>query len=133
VLYRLVKYVLLGPLLRLVWPTKVMGTEHIPAHGGAVLASNHLAVADSFFMPLRVKRRVTFPAKSEYFTQPGFTGKLKKWFFTGVGQIPIDRSGGGAGTEGVRVRVRLLPWERCNRESRAGLDSFLASESRRPW
>ena len=34
-LYRLLKYVLLGPLLRLLWPTKVIGAEHIPARGGA--------------------------------------------------------------------------------------------------
>ena len=107
-LYRLLKYVLLGPLLRLLWPTKVTGTENIPDTGGAILAGNHLAVADSFFMPLRVKRRVTFPAKSEYFTEPGVKGKLKKWFFTGAGQIPIDRSGGSAAQAALDTAIRLL-------------------------
>jgi 1-acyl-sn-glycerol-3-phosphate acyltransferase len=108
VFYRLLKYVLLGPVLKLLWPTKVTGTENIPATGGAILASNHLAVADSFFMPLRVRRRVTFPAKSEYFTEKGFKGRLKKWFFTGIGQIPIDRSGGTAAQAALDTAIRLL-------------------------
>jgi 1-acyl-sn-glycerol-3-phosphate acyltransferase len=104
----LLKYVLLGPLLRLLWPTRVTGAENIPERGGAVLASNHLAVADSFFMPLRVKRRVTFPAKREYFTEKGFKGLLKKWFFTGAGQIPIDRSGGSGAQAALDTAIRLL-------------------------
>ncbi|OQO94050.1 1-acyl-sn-glycerol-3-phosphate acyltransferase [Saccharomonospora piscinae] len=107
-LYWLMKYVLLGPLLRLLWPTRVTGTENLPAEGGAILASNHLAVADSFFMPLYVSRRVTFPAKQEYFTERGVKGKFKKWFFTGVGQFPIDRSGGTAAQAAIDTAVRLL-------------------------
>ncbi|WP_158882663.1 lysophospholipid acyltransferase family protein [Amycolatopsis anabasis] len=107
-LYRLMKYVLLGPLLRLLWPTKVSGLENIPARGGAILASNHLAVADSFFMPLYVKRMVTFPAKQEYFTEKGVKGRLKKWFFTGVGQFPIDRSSGSAAQAALDTAIRLL-------------------------
>ncbi|PXY28047.1 lysophospholipid acyltransferase family protein [Prauserella muralis] len=107
-LYRLMKYVLLGPLLRLFWPAKVTGLENIPAEGGAILASNHLAVADSFFMPLRVPRRVTFPAKQEYFTEKGVKGTLKKWFFTGVGQFPIDRSGGSAAQAALDTAIRLV-------------------------
>jgi 1-acyl-sn-glycerol-3-phosphate acyltransferase len=108
VLYRLLKWVLLGPLLKTLWPTRVTGAENVPETGGAILASNHLAVADSFFMPLRVKRRVTFPAKSEYFTEKGVKGRLKKWFFTGVGQIPIDRSGGTAAQAALDTAIRLL-------------------------
>ncbi|KAA9158421.1 1-acyl-sn-glycerol-3-phosphate acyltransferase [Amycolatopsis acidicola] len=107
-LYRLLKWVLLGPILKTLWPTKVTGQENIPDRGGAILASNHLAVADSFFMPLRVPRRVTFPAKSEYFTEKGLKGRLKKWFFTGVGQIPIDRSGGSAAQAALDTAIRLL-------------------------
>ncbi|WP_199431851.1 lysophospholipid acyltransferase family protein [Qaidamihabitans albus] len=107
-LYRLMKYVLLGPLLRLFWPAKVSGLENIPDSGGAILASNHLAVADSFFMPLRVRRRVTFPAKQEYFTERGVKGRLKKWFFSGVGQFPIDRSGGSAAQAALDTAIRLV-------------------------
>ncbi|MEV0073708.1 lysophospholipid acyltransferase family protein [Amycolatopsis sp. NPDC050768] len=107
-LYWLMKFVFIGPLLKLLWPTKVVGAENIPEDGGAILAGNHLAVADSFFMPIRVKRKVTFPAKSEYFTEPGLKGLLKKWFFTGVGQFPIDRSSGNAAQAALDTAIRLV-------------------------
>jgi 1-acyl-sn-glycerol-3-phosphate acyltransferase len=108
VLYWLMKYVLLGPLLRLVFRPRIEGTEHIPATGGAVLASNHLAVADSFFLPLMVSRRVTFLAKREYFTGTGLKGLAKRWFFAGVGQVPIDRSSAVAAQAALDTGVRLL-------------------------
>jgi 1-acyl-sn-glycerol-3-phosphate acyltransferase len=108
VLYFWMKWVFLGPLLRLIFRPEVEGKENIPAEGGALLASNHLAVADSFFLPLMLSRRVTFPAKLEYFTQPGVKGKFKKWFFTGMGQIPIDRSGGAAAQAALDTGIRLL-------------------------
>ncbi|HVK26458.1 MAG TPA: lysophospholipid acyltransferase family protein [Actinokineospora sp.] len=106
--YWLMKWVFLGPLLRLFFRPRIEGAENIPADGGAMLASNHLAVSDSFFLPLKVSRRVTFPAKIEYFTEPGIKGRLKKWFFTGLGQIPIDRSGGSAARAAIDTGVRLL-------------------------
>jgi 1-acyl-sn-glycerol-3-phosphate acyltransferase len=108
VMYWLMKYVLLGPLLRLFFRPKVSGVENIPATGGAVLASNHLAVADSFFLPLMVRRRVTFLAKREYFTGTGLKGALKRWFFSGVGQVPIDRSSAVAAQAALDTGVRLL-------------------------
>ncbi len=107
-LYWLMKRVFLGPILRVFFRPRIEGAENIPAEGGALLASNHLAVSDSFFLPLMVDRRVTFPAKMEYFTAPGVKGKLKKWFFTGVGQIPIDRSGGSAAQSALDTGIRLL-------------------------
>ncbi|SDC48610.1 lysophospholipid acyltransferase family protein [Actinokineospora iranica] len=107
-LYWLMKRVLLGPLLHVFFRPRIEGLENIPAEGGALLASNHLAVSDSFFLPLMVPRRVTFPAKMEYFTAPGLKGRFKKWFFTGVGQIPIDRSSGSAAQAALDTGVRLL-------------------------
>ncbi|GAA4417071.1 lysophospholipid acyltransferase family protein [Actinokineospora soli] len=107
-LYWLMKHILLGPLLRIFFRPEIEGKENIPATGGALLASNHLAVSDSFFLPLMLDRRVTFPAKIEYFTEPGVKGRFKKWFFTGVGQIPIDRSGASAAQAALDTGVRLL-------------------------
>jgi 1-acyl-sn-glycerol-3-phosphate acyltransferase len=107
-MYRVMKYVLLGPLLRLFFRPKIDGAENIPPTGGAVLASNHLAVADSFFLPLMVSRRVTFLAKREYFTGTGVKGRLKKWFFSGMGQVPIDRSSGAAAQAALDTGVRIL-------------------------
>ena len=111
-LYWLLKLVFLGPLLRLWCRPTVEGAEHIPETGGALLASNHLAVADSFLLPTMVERRIVFLAKREYFTQPGLVGWLKKQFFTGVGQVPIDRGSGNAARAALDTGIRLLREER---------------------
>jgi len=34
--------------------------ENVPAEGGAIFASNHLAVVDSFFLPLELNREIVF-------------------------------------------------------------------------
>ncbi|MCP2256718.1 1-acyl-sn-glycerol-3-phosphate acyltransferase [Streptoalloteichus tenebrarius] len=107
-LYWLMKYVLLGPLMRAACRPRIEGLEHIPSTGGAILASNHVAVADSFFLPLMVPRRVTFLAKREYFTGRGLKGRFKKYFFSGVGQVPIDRSSAAAAQAALDTGVRLL-------------------------
>ncbi|HEY5880400.1 MAG TPA: lysophospholipid acyltransferase family protein [Nakamurella sp.] len=106
--YKLMKYVLLGPLLRLLFPCTVTGAEYIPAEGGAILAGNHISVADSFFTPLYIKRRVTYLAKSEYFTEKGVKGAVKKAFFSGMGQVPVDRSGANAARAALDTGIRLL-------------------------
>jgi 1-acyl-sn-glycerol-3-phosphate acyltransferase len=107
VFYWLVK-VILTPVLRTIWRPWAEGLEHLPADGPAIIASNHLAFCDSIFMPLLVPRKVTFLAKSEYFTERGLKGWLKRAFFTSVGQVPIDRSGGSASQAALATGVRLL-------------------------
>jgi 1-acyl-sn-glycerol-3-phosphate acyltransferase len=107
-LYWLLKYILLGPLLTVLGRPKVEGLEHIPSSGPAILASNHLAVMDSFFLPLAVRRRITFLAKAEYFTGTGLKGALKRWFFTAVGQVPIDRTNSDAAQAALETAERLL-------------------------
>lgn len=106
--YWLLKHLLLGPVMKLTCHPQVRGAEHIPKHGGAILASNHLAVADSFFLPLMIRRRLTFLAKREYFTTPGLRGWLKRQFFSAAGQVPIDRSSGSAAQAALDTGVRLL-------------------------
>ncbi len=102
------KHVLIGPFLHLLCRPTIEGADHVPAEGGAILASNHLAVADSFLLPLLLPRRVAFLAKREYFTAPGFLGWLKKTFFTAMGQVPVDRSGGSAAVAAMATSIRLL-------------------------
>ncbi|MCK9894063.1 1-acyl-sn-glycerol-3-phosphate acyltransferase [Frankia sp. AgB32] len=98
----------LTPMLRVVWRPWVEGAEHIPLDGPAILAGNHLSFLDSFFLPLVIPRRVTFLAKSDYFTQGGVKGWFKRVFFSGAGQIPIDRSGGKASEGALGSGVRVL-------------------------
>lgn len=106
--YWLFKYVFMGPLLTLVGRQKVEGLEHIPTTGPAILASNHLAVADSFYLPLVVRRRITFLAKSEYFTGKGLKGRFIAWFYTVAGQVPIDRTDADSAQGALDTAVRIL-------------------------
>lgn len=107
-LYWLLKYVLLGPWLRLVYRPLVEGRDHVPATGPAIIASNHLAFSDSIFMPLMVRRKVTFVAKAEYFTGTGLKGWLVKMFFSYTGTIPVDRTGGRAARASLDTQLRVL-------------------------
>ncbi|WP_071606315.1 lysophospholipid acyltransferase family protein [Luteipulveratus halotolerans] len=106
--YWFLKKILLGPLLNVLFRPWVDGEEHVPKQGGAILASNHLSFSDSFFLPLVVERRITFPAKMEYFTGTGIKGRLTAAFFRGVGQIPIDRSGGQASEAAIEAGLKVL-------------------------
>jgi 1-acyl-sn-glycerol-3-phosphate acyltransferase len=108
VLYWLLKYIFLGPWLRVVFRPQVEGRENVPDHGPAIIASNHLSFSDSIFMPLMVRRKVTFVAKAEYFTGRGLKGWLVKMFFVGTGTIPVDRSGGRAAQAALETQLRVL-------------------------
>jgi 1-acyl-sn-glycerol-3-phosphate acyltransferase len=107
VFYWFLKWIAIGPVLKLVFRPQVSGSENVPATGPAILASNHLSYADWLFMPLTLSRRVTFVAKAEYFTTPGIKGWFQKKFFTGAGQVPIDRSGASA-AEGALSSARKI-------------------------
>ena len=106
--YWLFKYILLGPLLAILARPKVEGLEYVPQSGPVILASNHLAVMDSFYLPLVVRRRITFLAKSEYFTGTGLKGWFSRWFFTAVGQVPIDRSNADTAQAALDTAERVL-------------------------
>jgi 1-acyl-sn-glycerol-3-phosphate acyltransferase len=108
VLYWLLKRVLLGPILLVVYRPWVEGAENVPATGPAIIAGNHLTVVDSLFMPLVVERKVAFLAKSDYFTGRGVKGWLKRIFFGGTGNVPIDRSGGKASEAALRTGLKIL-------------------------
>ncbi|MFF3641827.1 lysophospholipid acyltransferase family protein [Streptomyces sp. NPDC002564] len=101
--------VAIGGPLKLGFRPWVEGLENVPAEGPAILASNHLSFSDSFFLPAVLDRKVTFIAKAEYFTSPGVKGKLTAAFFKGVGQLPVDRSGGrGAGEAAIKSGIEVL-------------------------
>jgi 1-acyl-sn-glycerol-3-phosphate acyltransferase len=107
--YWLLKTLVIGPLGRIFWWPWAKGTENIPTTGPAILASNHLAVIDSIFLPLAVpRRRLTFPAKKEYFTGRGIKGRLTKAFMSGVGQVPIDRASGVAALSALNALENVL-------------------------
>jgi 1-acyl-sn-glycerol-3-phosphate acyltransferase len=64
-------------------------------------------------MPLVVPRKVTFLAKSEYFTSPGVKGFIKKITFIALGQVPVDRSGGRRSEAALLTGLDLLREGAC--------------------
>ncbi|MEN9989592.1 MAG: hypothetical protein RL508_571 [Actinomycetota bacterium] len=106
--YFFLKTFVLGPLLRVIFRPWIRGVENIPTSGAAILASNHLSFSDSIFLPLMLRRPVTFLAKSEYFTGKGLKGALTRWFFKSTGQLPIDRSGGKASEASLTTGLGVL-------------------------
>ncbi len=95
--------VLLSPLFLLLWRVKVEGRHHVPDHGPAVVAANHQSFCDSFFLPLVLRRRLTYVAKAEYFDD-----WKTAWFFRAAGQIPMDRGGGDASQRALDTATRVL-------------------------
>ena len=94
---------LLSPIFRLLWRVDVEGRENIPSDGAVVLAPNHVAFCDSLFVPLVIRRRVTFVAKAEY-----FDSWKTSWFFRACGQIPMRREGGSASERALATAREVL-------------------------
>ena len=103
----------LTPFLMILFRPKVKGLRNVPATGPLIIASNHLSFSDSIFMPLVVPRKVTFLAKSEYFTSPGPKGLLKKLTFIALGQVPVDRSGGRRSEAAIITGLQVLAEGKC--------------------
>jgi 1-acyl-sn-glycerol-3-phosphate acyltransferase len=95
--------VLLTPVLRFFYRVRVEGMDGVPADGPVILASNNVSFSDSIFLPLVLRRRVTFVAKAEYFEDP-----KTAWFFRAVGQIPIKREGGSASQRALASAKEVL-------------------------
>jgi len=103
----------LTPILMLAFRPKVTGLRNVPNLGPLIIVSNHLSFSDSIFMPLVVHRKVTFLAKSEYFTAPGIKGFIKRLIFIALGQVPVDRSGGRSSEAAVTAGLRVLSRGDC--------------------
>jgi len=97
-----VKY-FVTPFVRVFVRVRVEGREHVPRRGPVILASNHRSFLDSIFIPLVMRRRVTFVAKAEYFDDPKVA-----WFFRSCGQIPIRREGGSASERALASATEVL-------------------------
>lgn len=101
-LYWIIKAIL-TPILRLCYRVRIEGRERLPRRGPVIVAANHRSFMDSLFLPLVIRRRVTFVAKAEYFDD-----KKTAWFFRGVGQIPIRREGGSASERALASASEVL-------------------------
>ena len=100
-LYRMLHRIL-PPILTAVYRPWTEGTEHIPAQGPAILASNHLSFLDHFFLPSYVERPIFFLGKSDYFSG------WQRYFFENVGVMPVDRTGGDAAEASLAKGLEIL-------------------------
>ena len=103
-----VSRVLAGPILHLLWRPSVIGGEHIPAAGGAIIASNHLSLVDSIFLPLVLARPVTFAAKSEYFTGTRPSQRFAGAYLRATKQLSVDRADTRSAQETLQAALGLL-------------------------
>jgi len=101
-LYWIVKFVV-TPFVRVFVRVRVEGRDNVPRRGAVILASNHRSFLDSIFIPLVMRRRVTFVAKAEYFDDA-----KTAWFFRSCGQIPIRREGGSASERALASATEVL-------------------------
>src|ERR1700730_931765 len=99
---------LAGPFLHTIWRPKVTGAGHVPASGGAILASNHQSVIDSIFLPLMLDRPVTFSAKAEYFTASGPAARLWAAYLRATNQLRMERDGPRAAQDSLEPAGALL-------------------------
>ncbi len=107
-LYWFLKNLVIGPFVLSAFRPWVRGRENVPRSGAVIFASNHLSFIDSVFLPLIVERPIRFLAKSDYFTGKGVKGWAIKQFFLGIGQLPIDRSGGRASEASLETGLAVL-------------------------
>ena len=103
-----VSRILAGPFLHLLWRPQITGLEHIPASGGAILASNHRSVVDTIFLPLMLTRPVTFAAKSEYFTGTRLPDRITGAYLRATKQLPVDRAGTRAAQDMLESALALV-------------------------
>jgi len=104
-----VSRVVAGPFLHLLWRPQITGEEHIPRTGGAIVASNHLSIVDSIFLPFMLERPLTFAAKSEYFTGGRRPGQLfAAAYMRATKQLPVDRDSARAAQDTLQAALELL-------------------------
>lgn len=96
------------PLVRLWWNPRISGLENLPAEGGFVVASNHLANLDSFLIPVVLPRQIRFVAKDTLWTQKGIKGRLLRWFFNAVEAVPVDREALSSGKGALQAGLMVL-------------------------
>jgi 1-acyl-sn-glycerol-3-phosphate acyltransferase len=103
--YWLLKWVLLGPVIR--WFTRPRLVGELP-RGPIVLAPNHLTEIDSLVLCTTLPRRLRFVAKSEYYARGGTRAWLYGSLCRLTGQIPISRHGDGSADSALDAAIGVL-------------------------
>lgn len=98
----------LRPLTHAAYRPKITGSDNVPRRGGVLLASNHMSFIDSFAIPLAAPRKVSFLAKSDYFTGSGVGGRMRRELFDSMGAIPVDRHSPSAAQDSLQAALEVL-------------------------
>jgi len=81
----------------------VEGLEHLPEHGAAIIAANHVSFFDSVALALAVPRPLSFVGKAEY---------LDSWktrhLLPALGMVPIRRTSPRQAYEALEVAAGVL-------------------------
>ena len=106
-LYRTLELTLV-PALRAYFRPEVVGFEQVPRTGPVIFAANHVSFADQVMTPVAARRQIAYFAKAEYFTTPGLRGRLTASFFTGIGQVPVERADTRSAAGVIDIGVEVL-------------------------
>lgn len=90
-------------LVSRLWNVEIEGLRNIPASGPAILTPNHLSFCDSVFVPTALERRCWAIGKGEY-----MDSWKTRYLFSGMGMIPVDRSGGDAAMRALDTAAKVL-------------------------
>ena len=107
-LYRILRALVVRPVLFGWFPVRIIGRSNIPRRGPVIIAGNHLAFVDSLFIPAAVTRPMNYLVGSNYYEKTGLLGRALGWFLVQIGQLPLDRSGGSASKAALDTGLRVL-------------------------
>lgn len=104
----ILKWVVLGPVVRWFTRPEVIGMENVPKSGPVVICPNHQSEVESLVLCLVLRRQPRFIAKVEYFSGGGLRGIFERLLVKATGQIPVDRAGGSASSGALLAAEELL-------------------------
>lgn len=84
-IYNIFKY-LFRFLFLFVYRIRIQGQENIPEEGAFIVIANHKSNFDPIVLSFITRRPIHFMAKAEL-----FDSKIKKWLFTSVKTIKVER------------------------------------------
>ena len=87
--YRLLHRSGFRELLRRLYHVEVVGLQHIPERGAAILAANHASIWDPFVLGVATTRDIHYMAKAELFRLRPLAALLRS-----LNAFPVERGGG---------------------------------------
>lgn len=102
----LLRWIIVGFFVRIVFPIKVEGRKNLPGRGGAIIAIGpHRTESESIKLASYLPRRqLVFFAKQEYWDKHKWLGRL----MTAIGLLPLPRRAGHAVVQQIKLGVDVV-------------------------